>query len=74
MHKFCASAFRFLLIMAQRREYIPIDVKQHIFEFIHATGNFHLFYFHDPRCIVNKPPRLTISELIIYVAYADTRY
>ena len=54
--------------MAQRREYIPTDVKQHIFEFINATGNFHLFYFQDPR----KPLRLTISELISYVAYADT--
>ena len=53
--------------MAQRREYIPTDVKQHIFKFIHATGNFHLFYFQDLR----KPLRLTISELISYVAYAD---
>ena len=55
--------------MAQRREDIPIEVRQQIFEFIHATGNFHSFYFQDHR---NKPSCLPISALISYVADADT--
>ena len=57
--------------MAQRREDIPIEVTQQIFKFIHAEGNFHLFYFKDHR-IVNKSSPLPISALISYVAYADT--
>ena len=57
--------------MAQRREYIPTEVTRQIFKFIHASGNFHLFYFQD-HCIINKPSPLPISALISYVAGADT--
>jgi len=57
--------------MAQRREYIPTEVTRQIFKFIHASGNFHLFYFQD-HCIINKPSPLPISALISYVADADT--